>query len=274
MPESPEVQALADQVDARLAGRALAAVDLLEFRVVKTRNRQPASLVGERVSGARRYGKLVDLAFGDAHLVISLGRHGWARWGDAELPPDAPPALAVLDFDDGTRLELTDSGGWVSLGAWVVDDPHEVSSVASLGPDPADDGYSRADFDRAFKGRRKQVKAILEEQKSIGGIGNAYSDEILFAARLSPVVHASELDDAQLDALFEQTVTVIRSAVDARRGIPIGDLKAAKTAAMQVHGRTGEPCPGCEGTILDFAFAGTTAQYCPACQTGGVILPA
>jgi formamidopyrimidine-DNA glycosylase len=273
MPESPEVQALADQVGERLAGSTLTAVDVLEFRVIKTRARQPESLVGERVTGARRYGKLVDLEFGDTHLVISLGRHGWARWGDAELPPDPPPALALLDFDDGTRLELTDAGGWVSLGAWVVDDPLDVSTVAALGPDPADPGYTRADFDRAFGGRRKQLKAILEEQKSISGIGNAYSDEILFAARLNPVSHSSDLGDEELDRLCEQTVAVIRSATDARRGIPIADLKAAKTEAMQVHGRTGEPCPDCEGTILDFAFASTTAQYCPSCQTGGVILP-
>jgi formamidopyrimidine-DNA glycosylase len=293
MPESPEVQALADQVGERLAGSTLTAVDVLEFRVIKTRARQPESLVGERVTGARRYGKLVDLEFGDTHLVISLGRHGWARWGDAELPPDPPPALALLDFDDGnqddgtrdggtqndgtqddgSRLELTDAGGWVSLGTWVVDDPLDVSTVATLGPDPADPGYTRADFDRAFKGRRKQLKAILEEQKSISGIGNAYSDEILFAARLNPVAHSSDLGDEELDRLYEHTVAVIRSATDARRGIPIADLKAAKTEAMQVHGRTGEPCPDCEGTILDFAFASTTAQYCPSCQTGGVILP-
>jgi formamidopyrimidine-DNA glycosylase len=278
MPESPEVQALADQVGERLVGSALTAVDVLEFRMIKTRSRQPESLVGERVTGARRYGKLVDLEFGAAHLVISLGRHGWARWGDTELPPDPPPALALLDFDDGTRdggtrLELTDAGGWVSLGAWVVDDPLDVSTVAALGPDPADPGYTRADFDRAFRGRRKQIKAILEEQKSISGIGNAYSDEILFAARLNPVAHSSDLGDEELERLYEQTVAVIRSATDARRGIPIADLKAAKTKAMQVHGRAGEPCPDCEGTILDFAFASTTAQYCPSCQTGGVILP-
>ena len=155
----------------------------------------------------------------------------------------------------------------------MVDDPLDVSSVASLGPDPAHSSYTRADFDRAFAGRRKQLKAILEEQKSIAGIGNAYSDEILFEARLSPVAHAAGLDDAQLVRLFEQTTGVIRSAVEARRGVPLGELKAAKTAAMRVHGRTGEPCPECDGTIREFAFAGTTGQYCPECQTGGEILP-
>lgn len=280
MPESPEVQALAEQLGERLNGHRLAAVDVLEFRLVKTRTRPPASLIGERMTGTRRFGKLIDLHFGDRHLVVSLGRHGWARWEDGS-EPDAnaeesaepiAPMLATLEFDDGTGLALTDAGGWVSLGAWVVDDPFEISGIASLGPDPADPAYSRAEFDGAFAGRRKQLKAVLEEQKSIAGIGNAYSDEILFAARQNPVVHASTLEDAALGRLFQQTTAVISDAIDARRGIPIAELKAAKTAAMQVHGRAGEPCPGCGDTIRDFAFGGTTAQYCPTCQTGGVLL--
>jgi formamidopyrimidine-DNA glycosylase len=288
MPESPEVQALADEVDARLRGRALTAADILEFRMIKTRSRQPSSLVGERVESVSRYGKLFDLSFGDRHLVVSLGRHGWAGWGGSDgggadsadasngdtgrAPSTAAPVLATLEFEGDVRLELTDSGGWVSHSLWVVDSPLQVSSIAGLGPDPADPGYSRADFDRAFSGRRKQLKAVLIEQKSLAGIGNAYSDEILFAARLSPVIHASELDESELDRLFEQTTGVIRSAIEARHGIPIAELKAAKTAAMQVHGKAGEPCPGCDDTIRDFTFASTTAQYCPACQTGGVIL--
>ena len=282
MPESPEVQALAEQLGDRLAGRALTSVDVLEFRVVKTRVRPPESLIHERVTGTRRFGKYFDLEFGDRHLVVSLGRHGWARWADGATASAShsaggaasagPPALVILGFDDGTWLELTDAGGWVSLGAWVVDDPLEVSGVASLGPDPADADYARADFDRAFARRRKQLKAVLQEQRSIAGIGNAYSDEILFLARLNPIAHASDLDPEALDRLYQSTVDVIRSAVAARRGIPMAELKGTKVAAMQVHGRAGEPCPGCDDTIRDFAFSGTTAQYCPRCQTDGIIL--
>lgn len=286
MPESPEVQGLADELDARLAGRTIAAADVVEFRVTKTRARPIESLVGERVAGVARHGKLLDLALGsDAHLVVSLGRHGWARWAteaeadaagtagsdDAEAAP--PPTLVSVSFDDGPALELTDAGSFVSLGAWVVDDPAEVPAVAKLGADPADPAFSRAQFDRAFVGRRKQVKAVLQEQESLAGIGNAYSDEILFAARISPVVHASTLGADELDRLYEATIGVIRSAIDARRGIPIDDQKAAKVAAMRVHGRAGEPCPECGGVIRDFTFASTTAQYCPECQTGGELLP-
>jgi formamidopyrimidine-DNA glycosylase len=289
MPESPEVQALVDELDQRLRGRELLDVDVLEFRIGKTRSRPIESLVGRTVTGATRHGKLLDLAFGDAgRLVISLGRHGWARWavpggGAAEsgaAAPGAPapettppPALATLGFDDGSALELTDAGNWVSLGAWVVDGPAEVPAVAKLGPDPAAGDFSRAQFDRAFVGRRKQVKAVLQEQESLAGIGNAYSDEILHAAKISPVVHAAALDADELDRLFAATVDVITSAITDRRGVPIDRQKAAKVAAMRVHGRAGETCPVCGGTIRDFSFASTTAQYCPTCQTDGDLLP-
>ncbi|MEZ3159690.1 DNA-formamidopyrimidine glycosylase family protein [Microbacterium sp. BWT-B31] len=277
MPESPEVQALADFLAVRTAGLRVRDVDVIEFRVVKTRERPPSTLVGARVRGASRHGKHIALTFDDGRiLVISLGRHGWIAWHDdreAEpLADDAPPALARIGFDGGSAMEATDAGSWVSLGIFVVDDPADVPAVAKLGPDPADPGFSRADFDRAFAGRRKQVKAILQEQESIAGVGNAYSDEILHAAKVSPVAHASCLDAAALDRLHAATVDTVRDAIAARRGIPIDQLKAAKTAAMRVHGRAGQACPVCGGQIREFAFASTTADYCPTCQTGRSLL--
>jgi formamidopyrimidine-DNA glycosylase len=282
MPESPEVQALVEDLSARLTGHEIVDVDVAEFRLTKTRARPPSSLVGERVQSAQRHGKHVDLSLGDAqHLVISLGRHGWVRYRDAgsdaraaDAPAgEAPPTLISFTFDDGIVLELTDAGEWVSLGCWIVDDPIDVPAIAKLGPDPADRGFSRADFDRAVAGRRKQIKALLQEQESLGGIGNAYSDEILHAAKVSPVAHAATMTTAELDRLFEATVGIVGAAIDARRGVPISGLKAVKVAAMRVHGKTGEACPECGGTIRDFSFASTTAQYCPTCQTGGELLP-
>ncbi|WP_344297668.1 DNA-formamidopyrimidine glycosylase family protein [Agromyces neolithicus] len=282
MPESPEVQALVEDLGARLAGREISDVDVVEFRVTKTRDRPPSSLVGTRVRGASRHGKHVAIAVSDAqHLVVSLGRHGWARYGgvgsDApatDVPAgDIPPTLVAFTLDDGEVLEFTDAGDWVSLGCWVVDDPTEVPAIAKLGPDPANPGFVRADFDRAVTGRRKQVKAVLQEQESLAGIGNAYSDEILHTAKVSPVAHAAALTLDELDRLFDSTVGIITETIDARRGVPIDGLKAAKVAAMRVHGRTDEACPVCGDTIRDFSFASTTAQYCPTCQTGGAILP-
>ena len=278
MPESPEVQALVEDLGARLSGRRIADVDILEFRVAKTRARPPSSLVGEDIRGAARHGKHVDLLVGDSsHLIVSLGRHGWARYADAgsaaSPDPDSPPALVAFRFDDGTAIEFTDAGDWVSLGCYVVGQPAEVPAIAKLGADPAAPGYFREDFDRVLTGRRKQVKAVLQEQESLAGIGNAYSDEILHTAKISPVVHAATLTPAQLERLFEATVGVLSAAIDARRGIPISDLKAAKVAAMRVHGKAGEACPVCGDTIREFSFASTTAEYCTTCQTDGQVLP-
>ncbi|WP_350349459.1 DNA-formamidopyrimidine glycosylase family protein [Agromyces sp. G08B096] len=277
MPESPEVQALAEELDERLRGRTITGVDVLEFRAAKTRSRPPSSLEGERIAGVTRHGKLLDVAVeAGAHLVVSLGRHGWGRWADETADPapgERPPALVSIGFDEGPALELTDAGGWVSLGLWVVDDPREVPAIAKLGPDPADESFTRTDFDEAFVGRRKQTKAVLQEQESLAGIGNAYSDEILHLAKVSPVAHASTLTGEELDRLFAATTGVVRTAIAERRGIPIDQQKAAKVAAMRVHGRTGEACPVCGDEIRDFSFASTTAQYCPTCQTGGERLP-
>jgi formamidopyrimidine-DNA glycosylase len=277
MPESPEVDALAGFLDAAASGRRIEAVDVLEFRIVKTRASPPATLIGRTITGAARHGKHVELKLGDESLVVSLGRHGWIRWVEGaryavEADPAQPPSLATFELSGDAAIQMTDAGSWVSLGLFVVEDPSDVPAIAKLGPDPADPGFSQAAFDAALGGRRKQIKAILQEQESLAGIGNAYSDEILHAAKISPVAHAAVLGDDERQRLFEATVAVLRGAIDARRGIAIDQLKAAKVAAMRVHGRTGEPCPVCGGTVRDFTFSGTSAQYCPTCQTGNAQL--
>lgn len=274
MPESPEVEALARFLDEEAAGREIRAVDVLEFRAVKTRATPPASTVGRTVTGARRHGKHVEIELDRSSLIVSLGRHGWMRWlgpsaGAAADAPADPPALATFELSDERALEVTDAGSWVSLGLFVVDDASQVPAIAKLGPDPADPGFTRAQFDAALGGRRKQIKAILQEQESLAGIGNAYSDEILHLARVSPIVHAAALEGEAADRLFDATLTTVRGAIDAQLGVPIDQLKAHKVAAMRVHGRTGDACPVCGDTVRDLSFAGTTAQYCPTCQNGG-----
>jgi len=279
MPESPEVEALARFLDDEASGREIRGVDVLEFRAVKTRSAPPASVAGRTISGVRRHGKHVELALDDASLVVSLGRHGWMRWLDADaaadradLPADAPPTLVDFELAGDTSLQVTDAGNWVSLGLFVVDGAKEVPAIAKLGPDPADPAFTRDQFDAALGGRRKQIKAILQEQESLAGIGNAYSDEILHLAKMSPVLHASAIDEGAAQRLYDATLTTVRGAIQARRGVPIDQLKAHKVAAMRVHGRTGEACPVCGDTIRDLTFSGTSAQYCPTCQNGGAPL--
>lgn len=272
MPESPEVQILAEFLDTRLAGRRITGVDVVEFRAVKTHAAPPESLVGHEITSAVRHGKHLDLAVGGRQLVVSLGRHGWVRLVEAGAVPDAadPPALVHVDLDDGAAVEVTDAGDWVSAGVSVVGDAREVPTIAKLGADPLDPDFD-PDALRAALGRRKQVRALLQEQETIAGIGGAYSDEILYDAAISPVARASDLDDNARDRLVASVVSVMRAAVAARRGIPIDRLKAAKVAAMRVHGRTGDPCA--EGGIVhDVPGAKGAAQYCPARQTAGVVL--
>lgn len=278
MPESPEVQVLAEHLDTRLTGRRIASLDFAEFRVWKSRERRPGDLVGARVTGVSRYGKHLDLEVDDGSVVISFGRAGWARVTDAASVAADPvddgsaPVVASIGFDDGSTFELTDAGDWLSVGLSWVDDPLEVAAVAGLGPDPMGPAYTREDFARAVDGRRKRLKALLTEQDSFAGVGGAYSDEILHTARLSPLDHAAALDEVEKDRLFDTVRGVLIGALDARRGIPPAELKAAKVASMRVHGRTGQACPVCGTEIRDIPGTKGAGQYCPGCQAGGVPL--
>ena len=177
-------------------------------------------------------------------------------------------AGAAGPAESGTAGEVAADGRAPS----VVGAASEVAGVAKLGPDPIDPAYTRERLDAVLAGRRKQLKALLQEQETLSGIGGAYSDEILHAAKISPVVHAADLDDDERARLFAAMRTVLTEAVEARRGIPLSQQKAAKVAAMRVHGRTGEACPVCGGTVLDVPGSKGSAQYCPVCQTGGVPL--
>ncbi|WP_295838848.1 DNA-formamidopyrimidine glycosylase family protein [uncultured Microbacterium sp.] len=272
MPEAPEVEALAQFLRERLTGHVVTGTELVEGRALKTRGRPLDELVSRSVTAVTRYGKHIDLDLGGVHLSLGFGRAGWATWREAGAPEvaDAVPTAAVIAriaFDDGI-LGITDAGDWLSVHLHVVDAADEVPAVAKLGPDAADPAFSREMLVIALGGRRKQLKALLQEQETIAGIGNAYSDEILFAARLDPTSHASTLSDDAVTRLWRALRDTLDGAVRDRRGVPIAEQKAAKVAAMRVHGRTGEPCPGCAGTIEEIPGTKGGGQWCPACQGG------
>jgi formamidopyrimidine-DNA glycosylase len=151
----------------------------------------------------------------------------------------------------------------------VVTDPTEVAGIASLGPDPLAEDFDLEAFVALLAGRRTQVKGLLRDQSVIAGVGNAYSDEILHAARLSPFALAASLTAEQVAGLYEALRTTLEAAVLAAAGKPARELKDAKRAGMNVHGRTGETCPVCGDTVHEVAFADSSLQYCPTCQTGG-----
>jgi formamidopyrimidine-DNA glycosylase len=268
MPEAPEVEALTLFLRERLAGRTVREVDLVEGRALKTRGRPLTELIGRTVTGAARHGKHLDLDLEGVHLGIGFGRAGWATWRDAgDIAVESPaPEIARVVFDHGI-LGLTDAGEWLSMQLHVVDAPDDVPAVAKLGPDAVDPGYSREMLAAALGGRRKQLKALLQEQETLAGIGNAYSDEILYAARLSPTAHAAALSEDDITRLHLALHDTLTAAVIARRGVPIAEQKAAKVASMRVHGRTGEPCPEGDGVIEDIPGTKGAGQWCPSCQT-------
>ncbi|WP_461024143.1 Fpg/Nei family DNA glycosylase [Thalassiella azotivora] len=279
MPELPEVQALVDFLAERAVGSVVASVEVAAISVLKTYDPPPTALQGMQVTGVARHGKWLDLDVDGLHLVFHLARGGWLRWSDAlpaapARPGKSPIALRVR-LDDGSGAErfagfdLTEAGTRKRLAVYVVRDPAEVPAVASLGPDPLAPGFDRQALAGLLAGSRQQVKGLLREQSVVAGVGNAYSDEILHAARISPFAVAGKLTDEQVDRLHAALHEVLEEAVGAASGKPAKELKDAKRAGMRVHGRTGEACPVCGDVVREVSFADRSLQYCATCQTGG-----
>ncbi len=152
---------------------------------------------------------------------------------------------------------------------YVVHDPQEVPGIARLGPDPLAGDFDRDVFAALLAAERRQIKGVLRDQSVIAGIGNAYSDEILHVARVSPFKLASSFDEEQVTQLHAAVVDTLREAVGRAHGVAAGKLKAEKKSGLRVHGRAGEPCPVCGDTIRSVSFADSSLEYCPTCQTGG-----
>ncbi len=275
MPELPEVEALAQDLTGRLRDRAITRIDLAAFSALKTFDPPLHALHGTMVDGVTRHGKFLDIEASGLHLVLHLARMGWVRWRD-EVPqlPAKPngksPLAARVVLDDETGLDITEYGTKKSLAIYVTRDPAEIPGIARLGPDPLADEFT-IDVLREILQRegRKQIKGVLRHQGTIAGIGNAYSDEILHAARMSPFKPASSLDDDELQTLYDAIEGTLGDAVDRSRGLAASELKGEKKSHLAVHARTGEACPVCGDTVREVSFADSSLQYCATCQTGG-----
>ena len=274
MPELPEVEALRGFLDERLRGRSAARVHLTAFSALKTFELPLESLLGLEIDAVARHGKFLDVDAQGIHLCFHLARAGWVKWHETApagipRPGKGPLALRVV-LDDGSGFDLTEAGTQRKLAVHVVSDPQQVPAIASLGPDPLAHGFTRARFEAILaEAGRAQLKGVLRSQQTIAGIGNAYSDEILWAAKLSPFKAASALDDAERATLFEALRGTLAISVERARGLAAKDLKDDKRSNLQVHARTGEPCPVCGTSIAEVSFADSSLQYCPGCQTGG-----
>ncbi len=286
MPELPEVESLAAFLGEHLTGHLLYRVRPVAVSVLKTYDPPFTALEGRTVTGVRRHGKFLDVTASDIdadgvvgdedlHLVTHLARAGWLRW--QERLPATPPrpgrgplALRVaVDGPDGPGFDLTEAGTQKRLAVYCVRDPRQVPGIARLGPDPLDDAFDRAALAALLAGERRQIKGVLRDQGVLAGVGNAYSDEILHAARMSPFKIAATLTGAETDTLYAALVETLREAVERARGVTAGSLKAEKKSGMRVHGRAGEPCPVCGQTVREVSYRDSSLQYCPTCQTDG-----
>jgi formamidopyrimidine-DNA glycosylase len=275
VPELPEVEALALDLRGRLADRAIVKVHVAAFSALKTFDPPLSALEGTLVEGVTRHGKYLDIETSGLHLVLHLARAGWVRWRE-EVPtippkPSTKSTLAVrIVLDDQSGLDITEAGTRKSLAMYVVRSPQDVPGLASLGPDPLADDFTLESLRRILtEAGRAQIKGVLRHQGTIAGIGNAYSDELLHAARMSPFKPASSLDDDDLQTLYGAIRTVLGDAVARSRGLAASELKGEKKSNLAVHGRTGLPCPVCGDTVREVSFADSSLQYCPTCQTGG-----
>lgn len=277
MPEMPEVQGLANFLRERAVGRTIVRVSVAAISALKTFDPPIDALSGLGITASHRRGKFVDLTLDDRlHLVFHLAKAGWLRWYDAVpttlIRPGRSPIALRCTLDDGSGFDLTEAGTKKSLAVYVVHAPDDVPGIARLGLDALSPDLDRSAFGALLEGRRTQIKGLLRDQALIAGIGNAYSDEILHAARMSPYAVAGQLDENAVDDLFAAMQGTLRDAVATSAGRPPADLKDGKRRSMQVHGRRGEVCPVCGDTVRSVFFADRSLEYCPTCQTDGKIL--
>ena len=274
MPELPEVESLAVFLREHAVGHAVARADAASFSVLKTFDPPLTALAGQVITEVGRHGKFLDLSTDQGlHLITHLARAGWLRWRD-DLPtappkPGKSPLAFRLRFDDGSGFDLTEQGTKKRLAVYLVRDPDEVPGVATLGPDPLAADFTLDTLSGLLAGRRTQIKGVLRDQGIIAGIGNAYSDEVLHVAKMSPFKIAASLTPEDVAVLFDAIKTTLGDAVKRSAGLAAADLKGEKKSGLRVHGRAGQACPACGDTIREVSFADSALQYCPTCQTGG-----
>ena len=281
MPEMPEVEGLRTFLEARLVGRTVVRTELLTFSALKTFALPLSALEGLEVDAVVRRGKFLAIGADGVWLAFHLARAGWLTWLDPAptapaKPGRGPLALRVVltgDDDSEVGFNLTEAGTQKKLALYVVSDLAEVPGIAALGPDPLASDFTLAAFAAILAEHgRTQLKGLLREQRTFAGIGNAYSDEILQAARLSPFRLAGSLDDAEVGRLHAAVRDELTGAIERARGLTPSELKDDKRSHLRVHGKKGEPCATCGTPIAEVSFADSFLNYCPGCQTGGKLL--
>jgi formamidopyrimidine-DNA glycosylase len=277
VPELPEVEALARFLTGTAGGSTIQRAEVGALSALKTYDPPVSILIGRRFEGCTRRGKYLcfrTVGEGpDRWLVVHLSLGGWVQWRDKLTPARAKPGKGPLalrvGFDGGSGFDITEQGTEKRVALWIVENPAAVAGVARLGPDPLDPAFDVDALAALLAGRPGNLKTVLVDQSVLAGVGNAYSDEALHVAHLSPFKPAGKLTPVEVAALHAGLVGVLGDAVGRSLGLPAKGLKGEKRSGMAVHGRTGEACPVCGDTVREVSFATRSLQYCPTCQTGG-----
>jgi formamidopyrimidine-DNA glycosylase len=274
MPELPEVQALAESLNESLRGAVVQDVVIRSVAALKTYDPPVDALRGLSITGVHRVGKFIDFEAGPLHLVVHLARAGWLRL--RAQPTNARPSLRgplimVLTLGDHRALEATEQGTEKRLAIYLVRDLQQVAGIARLGVDALAEDLTVTGLGDLLRRQAGTLKNVLADQAVIAGIGNAYSDEILHAARLSPFRKASGLDPDEVARLHVEMRAVLTDAVTRARTANPAELRGDKKVRMRVHGRTGERCPECGDVIREVSYTSRSFQYCATCQTRGKV---
>ncbi len=273
------MEALAQFLREHAVGAVVGRVDVAALSAVKTFDPPVTALSGRDVTGAGRWGKFLGMDCDGLWLITHLSRGGWLRWIDepSQTPPKpggkSPLALRVHFFTpEGATpaIDLTEAGTKKRLAVYIVDNPKLVPGIARLGPDALE--VTEEQFTEILRGTSQRIKTAIVDQTLLAGVGNAYSDEILHTARISPFANTKTLAADKVSELYAAMRAVLTDAVQRSVGQDAARLKGEKRSGMQVHARTGMPCPVCGDTVREVSYAERSFQYCPTCQTGGKVL--
>ena len=273
MPEYPDIELYLHALAPRVSGQPLTRIRLASPFLVRSIDPPLETCAGRRVIGLRRLGKRIVFELeAEYFLVIHLMIAGRFRWREVGAKVPGKVGLAALDFPSGTLL-LTEAGSQRQASLHAV---RGAAALAAHDPGGADVfALTLDEFDRQLRRESHTLKRALTDPRLFSGIGNAYSDEILLAARLSPLQLTSRLEPSAVARLFDITRTVLRAWKDRLIQETGGDFPEKVTAfreGMAAHGRYGHPCPVCGTSIQRIRYASNEANYCPTCQTGGRLL--
>jgi formamidopyrimidine-DNA glycosylase len=273
MPELPDIQAYVKALDGRITGQTLQGLRVANPFIVRSVSPRPQDLAGLRVLAVGHQAKRIAIGLErETRILIHLMIAGRLHWKDPGAPLKGRNQLAALDFDAGT-LVLTEAGTKRRAAIHLVQGSDAFEAFDRGGLDPL--GVSEAAFRQRLSAENHTLKRALTDQRLLAGIGNAYSDEILFAARLSPFKQTETLNDDEWERLFHATRDVLGQWIDrlqreAGTGFP--RKVTAFHEGMAVHGRYRQPCPTCGSPIQRIVYAENESNYCPRCQTGGRLL--